>query len=205
MAGAGAWCALWQRAAGPRERRVLELLSYGLVALGAGSALLLRFIPMPYGRYSSRRFGWLIPARPAWLLQELPALLVPLALAACVPVWRLPNAALLSCFVLHYVHRKSHWDFLPKCKIHSGCGFGQTQTVKVKQLTALIFPFLIRQGKPTPFFTFLLALLFCIYNGYLQGRSLSSYAEYPSDWLKHPCFIADTTALYVVEQNNFME
>uniref|UniRef100_G1N3N3 Steroid 5 alpha-reductase 1 n=1 Tax=Meleagris gallopavo TaxID=9103 RepID=G1N3N3_MELGA len=49
---------------------------------------------------------------------------------------------------------------------------------------ALIFPFLIRQGKPTPFFTFLLALLFCIYNGYLQGRSLSTYAEYPSDWLK---------------------
>ena len=54
---------------------------------------------------------------------------------------------------------------------------------------ALIFPFLIRQGKPTPFFTFLLALLFCIYNGYLQGRSLSNYAEYPSGWLKDPCFI----------------
>ncbi|XP_046767933.1 3-oxo-5-alpha-steroid 4-dehydrogenase 1 isoform X4 [Gallus gallus] len=57
-------------------------------------------------------------------------------------------------------------------------------------IRALIFPFLIRQGKPTPFFTFLLALLFCIYNGYLQGRSLSTYAEYPSDWLKYPCFIA---------------
>ncbi|OXB53618.1 hypothetical protein ASZ78_000099 [Callipepla squamata] len=175
MAGAGAWCALWQRAAGPREQRVLELLSYGLVALGAGSALLLRFIPMPYGRYSSRRFGWLLPARPAWLLQELPALLVPLALAACVPAWRLPNAALLSCFVLHYVHR------------------------------ALIFPFLIRQGKPTPFFTFLLALLFCIYNGYLQGRSLSSYAEYPSDWLKHPCFIAGGMFEYVSGANFFGE
>uniref|UniRef100_A0A8C3M2J7 3-oxo-5alpha-steroid 4-dehydrogenase (NADP(+)) n=1 Tax=Chrysolophus pictus TaxID=9089 RepID=A0A8C3M2J7_CHRPC len=160
MAGGGAFCAFWQRAAGPREQRVLELLSYGLVALGAVSALLLRFIPMPYGRYSSRRFGWLLPARPAWLLQELPALLVPFALAACIPAWRLPNAVLLSCFILHYVHR------------------------------ALIFPFLIRQGKPTPFFTFLLALLFCIYNGYLQGRSLSTYAEYPSDWLKRPCFIA---------------
>ncbi|NXA33954.1 S5A1 dehydrogenase, partial [Eudromia elegans] len=54
---------------------------------------------------------------------------------------------------------------------------------------ALVFPFLIRQGKPTPFFTFLLALLFCVYNGYLQGRSLSAYAEYPSDWLKGPYFI----------------
>ncbi|XP_025904338.1 3-oxo-5-alpha-steroid 4-dehydrogenase 1 [Nothoprocta perdicaria] len=56
-------------------------------------------------------------------------------------------------------------------------------------MRALIFPFLIRQGKPTPFFTFVLALLFCVYNGYLQGRSLSAYAEYPSDWLEGPCFI----------------
>ncbi|KFP55467.1 3-oxo-5-alpha-steroid 4-dehydrogenase 1, partial [Cariama cristata] len=54
---------------------------------------------------------------------------------------------------------------------------------------ALIFPLLIREGKPTPFFTFVLALLFCVYNGYLQGRSLSNYAKYPSGWLKHPCFV----------------
>lgn len=109
MAGSSAFCAFWQRAEGPREERLLELLSYGLVALGAVSALLLRFIPMPYGRYSSRRFGWLLPARPAWLLQELPALLVPFALAACIPAWRLPNAVLLSCFILHYVHRCGRW------------------------------------------------------------------------------------------------
>ncbi|XP_010142349.1 PREDICTED: 3-oxo-5-alpha-steroid 4-dehydrogenase 1-like, partial [Buceros rhinoceros silvestris] len=54
---------------------------------------------------------------------------------------------------------------------------------------ALIFSFLIRAGKPTPFFIFVLALLFCTYNGYLQGRSLTSYARYPSGWLKDPCFI----------------
>nr|XP_013807602.1 PREDICTED: 3-oxo-5-alpha-steroid 4-dehydrogenase 1 [Apteryx mantelli mantelli] len=102
---------------------------------GAGArALLLCFIPMPYGRYSSRRFGWLLPAR--------------------------PNGVLLGLFVVHYAHR------------------------------ALIFPLLIREGKPTPFFTFVLALLFCVYNGYLQGRSLSNYAKYPSTWLKEPFFIA---------------
>lgn len=54
---------------------------------------------------------------------------------------------------------------------------------------ALIFPLLIRAGKPTPFFIFVLALLFCTYNGYLQGRSLTNYARYPSGWLKDPCFI----------------
>ncbi|KAM6087781.1 3-oxo-5-alpha-steroid 4-dehydrogenase 1 isoform 2-T2 [Chlamydotis macqueenii] len=162
MGVGGGVCGFWRRVSGPEEQRLLELLSYGLVALGAASAVLLCFIPMPYGRYSSRRFGWLLPARPAWALQELPALLVPLSFAACggatAAAW--PNRLLLGCFVLHYAHR------------------------------ALIFPLLIREGKPTPFFTFMLALLFCVYNGYLQGRSLSNYAKYPSGWLKDPCFIA---------------
>lgn len=105
--GGGGVCAFWRRVSGPEEQRLLELLSYGLVALGAASALLLRFIPMPYGRYSSRRFGWLLPARLAWALQELPSLLVPLGLAACggatAGAW--PNRLLLGCFVLHYAHR----------------------------------------------------------------------------------------------------
>ncbi|XP_074002384.1 3-oxo-5-alpha-steroid 4-dehydrogenase 1 [Numenius arquata] len=154
-------CAFWRRVSGPEEQRLLELLSWGLVALGVTSGLLLRFIPMPYGRYSSRRFGWLLPVRLAWALQELPSLLVPIGLAACggatSAAW--PNRLLLGCFVLHYAHR------------------------------SLIFPLLIRAGKPTPFFTFVLALLFCAYNGYLQGRSLTNYAKYPSGWLKDPLFI----------------
>ncbi|NXA61857.1 S5A1 dehydrogenase, partial [Mohoua ochrocephala] len=55
---------------------------------------------------------------------------------------------------------------------------------------ALIFPLLIREGKPTPFFTFVLALLFCVFNGYLQGRSLTTYATYPPGWLGDLRFIA---------------
>ncbi|NXU66282.1 S5A1 dehydrogenase, partial [Horornis vulcanius] len=54
---------------------------------------------------------------------------------------------------------------------------------------ALIFPLLIREGKPTPLFTFVLALLFCVFNGYLQGRSLTTYATYPPGWLSDSRFI----------------
>lgn len=54
---------------------------------------------------------------------------------------------------------------------------------------ALIFPLLIREGKPTPFFTFVLALLFCVFNGYMQGRSLTTYATYPPGWLGDSRFI----------------
>ncbi|KAL2307851.1 hypothetical protein Nmel_000835 [Mimus melanotis] len=204
FAGDGGVCALWRRAEGPAERLLLELFSYGLMALGAVSALLLRFIPMPYGRYSSRRFGWLLPACPAWALQELPSLLVPLGLAACggaVAAAR-PNRVLLGCFVVHYAHRYGQClDFKTIC-------FFVVNTINFLFFIcyrALIFPLLIRAGKPTPFFTFVLALLFCVFNGYLQGRSLTAYAAYPPGWLGDSRFITGGMFEYVSGANFFGE
>ena len=40
--------------------------------------VLLHFLPSAYGRYASRAFGVLIPARIAWFLQDLPAVVIPL-------------------------------------------------------------------------------------------------------------------------------
>ncbi|XP_030886453.1 3-oxo-5-alpha-steroid 4-dehydrogenase 1 isoform X1 [Leptonychotes weddellii] len=54
---------------------------------------------------------------------------------------------------------------------------------------SLIFPFLIRGGKPMPLYTFVLAFVFCIYNGYLQSRYLSQYAVYADDWVTDPRFL----------------
>lgn len=48
------------------------------------------------------------------------------------------NAALLAMFLVHYFHR----DF--------------------------IFPLRLRGGKPTPFVVWLMAAVFCIYNGFMQ-------------------------------------
>lgn len=57
-------------------------------------------------------------------------------------------------------------------------------------LRALVFPFLIRGGKPMPLYPFILAFLFCTYNGYLQSRYLSQYAVYADDWVTDPRFLA---------------
>ena len=54
---------------------------------------------------------------------------------------------------------------------------------------SLIYPFLIRGGKATPFISFALAFVFCVFNGYVQIRYLSHYAEYSAHWVTHPCFI----------------
>ena len=72
---------------------------------------------MPYGRYSNQRGAlsrlWLtsfkVPARLAWMIQEMPSLLVPLYLVLNVGGRYVgafnPNVALLGMFLLHYCNR----------------------------------------------------------------------------------------------------
>ncbi|XP_033010198.1 3-oxo-5-alpha-steroid 4-dehydrogenase 1 [Lacerta agilis] len=147
--------AFWRSVSGPQEQRLLNGMSYGMMGSMALGILASRYMKIPYGRYASSAFGPPIPAKVAWVLQEAPAFLVPLWLILGSDGARLsfwPNRLLLALFGIHYGYR------------------------------AFIFPFLIRGGKPTPAITFLLAFIFCTYNGYLQGRSLSNYAEYSSDW-----------------------
>ncbi|XP_077605583.1 3-oxo-5-alpha-steroid 4-dehydrogenase 1 [Crocuta crocuta] len=54
---------------------------------------------------------------------------------------------------------------------------------------SLIFPLLIRGGKPVPLYVCTLAFMFCTYNGYLQSRYLSQYAVYADDWVTDPRFL----------------
>ncbi|XP_003462298.3 3-oxo-5-alpha-steroid 4-dehydrogenase 1 [Cavia porcellus] len=160
-AGPGARCPA--SAMEPGELRMLDALAYLMGFAGCAFFLLLQRLASPYGRYASEWPGPRIPARTAWVLQELPALAWPLLECACAAaprLDRLPNRVLLAMFVVHYVHR------------------------------ALIFPFLIRGGKPTPLFTCVSAFLFCVYNGYLQSRYLSRYAVYTEDWVTQPRFLA---------------
>ncbi|KAM4705401.1 3-oxo-5-alpha-steroid 4-dehydrogenase 1 [Rhinophrynus dorsalis] len=141
------------------DRRVLEVMSLGMVLMGLIFFVVLQFMHSPYGRYSSSVFGPLVPVRWAWFIQELPSLAVPVYFILQQPGLGVPNTVLMGCFICHYAQR------------------------------TLIFPFLIRGGKPTPFASFALAFMFCCYNGYLQSSYLCSYAGFTSDWTQDPRFI----------------
>lgn len=143
------------------EQRLLDLLPCLMAGLGVLCFVLVRAVGSPYGRYVPPGSSCQVPVRLAWVLQELPSLLLPLWCASAeggrLQHW--PNRVLLAMFVAHYFQR------------------------------SLVFPLLIRGGKPTPLFVLLLAALFCVFNGYLQGRYLSTYAVYPDNWLTDPRFL----------------
>ncbi|KAJ3608921.1 hypothetical protein NHX12_023449 [Muraenolepis orangiensis] len=153
-----------------QERFCLDCMGFLLVVIAGVTFVALLFENVPYGRYASSRFGFPVPGKVAWFVQELPALLVPLALVLGTPAARtarLPNLLLVAMYFCHYVQR------------------------------SLVYPFLIRGGKATPFASFVLAVVFCMYNGYMQVRYLSRYAEFPAGWVTHPCFIIGSALWFV--------
>ncbi|XP_006012612.1 3-oxo-5-alpha-steroid 4-dehydrogenase 1 isoform X1 [Latimeria chalumnae] len=141
---------------------LLKYMSYLLILMGILVFLILQFVNVPYGRFASSSFGFPVNAKLAWFIQEVPSLVVPVYQVFYTVNNRLshlPNQILVTMFICHYMHR------------------------------SLIFPFLIRGGKPIPFIIFALAFIFCFCNGYLQARYLTHYAVYPSDWITKPCFL----------------
>nr|XP_002721861.1 3-oxo-5-alpha-steroid 4-dehydrogenase 1 [Oryctolagus cuniculus] len=145
------------------EPRVLDALAYLECFLGPLCFVLLKLLGSPYGRYAPQWPGLRVSARVAWVVQELPSLAWPLyecGRAAAERLHHWPSRILLAMFLVHYMQR------------------------------TLIFPFLIRGGKPTPVYACAMAFVFCAYNGYLQSRYLSQYAVYPDDWLTDPRFLS---------------
>ena len=121
------------------------------VELGGGVAA-------TYGRYatapSARWFGPTIPAKAAWVFQEMWSVLVALALLpfadpACLA--SPANRALGAMFLTHYTYR------------------------------SFIYPFRMRGGKPMPVLICLLAAIFCMFNGYLQARLWTKLRVYSLD------------------------
>lgn len=90
------------------ELYILDCMAYFMIFMAACSFVTLLFENVPYGRYTTSKYGFPVNVRLAWFVQELPAFVVPL----CLVVWTsaaktslLPNQLLIAMYFCHYVQR----------------------------------------------------------------------------------------------------
>lgn len=132
------------------EAEVHQLLCWFLIAFGFFTLLVtLGVFTPPYGRHEAKSSSWgpKIPPTLAWMLMESPSMFIPLLCLWPDPATCLAapsNKILLGLFIFHYVNR------------------------------AIIFPLRMRGGKPMPLTVCASAFFFCTFNGYLQGRHLTT-------------------------------
>jgi hypothetical protein len=131
------------------EAELVKWSAYLMILMGLSSFAGLAFVAAPYGKYfntaTAKFFGFMMPGKLAWVLQELPSFALPAwfwwrAATDASPRYDhlravSPNTVLLSLMLLHYLNR------------------------------TFIFPLRLRGGKPTPFGIFLMAFVFCLWNG----------------------------------------
>lgn len=142
-----------------RLEQLITRMCYGTVLY----ALLTFFVrEAPYGRYSNNKYGFGVPVKIAWVIQECPSFFVPVLLTyfgSKQKYGSITNQLCLGMFVMHYFQR------------------------------SFIFPLLMKSHKPTRFLAFFFAFLTCLYNGILHGLYFTSYYKYnDEEWLISPNF-----------------
>ena len=150
-----------------------QTILYGWILLAVLVFFLLLKVTAPYGRHSAANWGPLMSNKWAWVIMELPVLLVFYALIIPeIILFSFPYLIIIGLFSLHYVNR------------------------------ILIFPFRIRtQGKKMPVIIMVSAIFFNIMNGFSFGYYFTHFADYTNDWLNDPRFMIGTilffTGLYI--------
>lgn len=114
----------------------------------------------PYGRYVELQDpGVMVPAKAAWLMQELPSFLVPVLLMLTTgSSTDLGRYLLLWTFILHYFQRTFIYALLTK-------------------------------GRPSPLYIVVSAVVFCSLNGFLQGHYMLHCVQYEAAWYTDVRFI----------------
>lgn len=150
----------WESAYSWLAEEPLELfhtMASVMAGMGAVAFVCLTFLQLkaPYGRYSTGASSWWgfgMNAKLAWFIQELPCFIF-----AALAVYQKATGSsdssvagwvLLGLYTFHYTNR------------------------------ALVYPWLLKDGAETRLAPFLLALLFCTYNGYMQCRYLVLFDTY---------------------------
>ena len=134
---------------GMEEKRILEISAYVMIISGVITMIVeLGFkVEAAYGRYADAiKSRFKVNGRIGWIVQEAPSFII-----ASIYFWKScnflhdngKNQILLLAYCIHYFHR------------------------------SFIFPLFIQPRRPNPLMTILFAFTFCIWNGYMQGASLT--------------------------------
>ncbi|URD97136.1 hypothetical protein MUK42_36024 [Musa troglodytarum] len=118
----------------------------------------LQFLVAPYGRHAQPGWGPPLPAALAWFLMESPTLWLTLILYPRGRYCSQPIALIiLTLYLLHYTNRTVIFPL----RLH----FSKSKKMKPKDF---------------PLYIALIAFAFNLLNAYLQSRSISHYANYPT-------------------------
>lgn len=142
--------------------QLFQMLNLAWIGLGVITFFVLLKIQAPYGRHSKSNWGPMINNQLAWVVMELPVLLIVFGLVFIAnPARTLPVTIMAALFCAHYIHR------------------------------SLIFPFRIQtRGKKMPVVIMTSAILFNLCNGFFIGYFFRNFARYEMNWLQDPRFIA---------------
>ena len=145
-----------------------QTILYSWILLAVVVFFMLLKITAPYGRHSSANWGPLISNKWAWVLMELPVLIVLYVLIfPGIILFSFPYLIMIGLFSLHYINR------------------------------TFIFPFRIHtKGKKMPMIIMLSAIFFNIMNGFSFGYYFTHFADYTNDWLSDPRFIIGTILFF---------
>ncbi|MFY0687319.1 MAG: DUF1295 domain-containing protein [Cyclobacteriaceae bacterium] len=129
---------------------------YGLIAF-----IILFFIAAPYGRHVKKGWGPTVSARLAWIIQELPAILV-------ISFWFIYHQGYLNVLTtVFFIIWQAHY-------LHRG----------------VVYPFQINHpDKPYPLLLVIFAIIFNSLNGSLNGHEIFSMNNYELEWLYSPQFV----------------
>lgn len=144
------------------EAEIHLYATYAELALAGLTFASLFIITAPYGRHARKGWGPEIGQRLSWVLMELPASVLWLAIYF-LGTHALDPAPLLlmALWQVHYINR------------------------------TFIFPFRIKaDGKTTPVSIVLTAIVFNTLNAYVNARQVSEMGSYPTAWLTDPRFLA---------------
>lgn len=146
------------------------------IALGVLTFVSLFFVTAPYGRHARKGWGPEVGQRAGWILMELPASVLWLAIFfAGDHALELAPLALMGLWQIHYVNR------------------------------TFVFPFRIKaEGKTTPLSIVLTAIVFNTLNAYVNARWVSHFGSYAVSWLYDVRFLVGAglfVAGFVINQH----